>query len=542
MRGRKTGDAMATTKMTVQDELWLTMDRPNNLMVVDGVMILAGRADIDQVRDVHRRMLEHFPVFGRRAVRAGRSWAWEDDPHFDLDHHVRSVSLPEPADVATLQRFMSQQRSEPLDESRPRWLSYLVDNLILDDGSPGSALVTRFHHSIADGVRLTQVMLGMCDEPDMKISATPHAVATARPGSDPEATDSLGRAASLVRGGAHLAGRVARGTVDAARSPRRTLAAVPGNLARVAHDVEDAADEVGALTRRVGQAARIGIHGNSDSIGLLRHPNRLLDALEVLGIDGNRGMLDAATLTKIALAGEPHTIWSGHPGKEKAIAWSTPVPLPDIKAAGRSSGGTVNDVVLAAVAGGMRRYLTEHGGLVDEITWMVPVNVKPFEANLPPDLGNYFALVFLPMPLYDTECRDRLRHMHQLMERIKRSDEAVLTFGLQRIVSMSPQQVSVFLTNFFANKSVGVLSNVPGPREEMTFGGHPVLQVVGFAPCSGNNPMTATIFSYNDQVTVGFATDAGLVPDPNVMCDHVVAELHEIIDEFVAHRDQTPLP
>jgi diacylglycerol O-acyltransferase len=103
------------------------------------------------------------------------------------------------------------------------------------------------------------------------------------------------------------------------------------------------------------------------------------------------------------------------------------------------------------------------------------------------------------------------------------------------VVSQSPGQIAFALTNFFANKAVGVLTNVPGPRAQMTFAGAPVLQVVGFAPCSGDQPMTATIFSYNDEVTVGFATDAGLIPDPEVLADHVVAQLGELAEAVGAY-------
>ena len=52
-------------------------------------------------------------------------------------------------------------------------------------------------------------------------------------------------------------------------------------------------------------------------------------------------------------------MWSGQPGTEKALAWSQPVPLADVKAVGRAAGATVNDVLLASIAGGMQRYLAE---------------------------------------------------------------------------------------------------------------------------------------------------------------------------------------
>jgi WS/DGAT/MGAT family acyltransferase len=212
----------------------------------------------------------------------------------------------------------------------------------------------------------------------------------------------------------------------------------------------------------------------------------------------------------------------------KATAWSRPLPLEGIKAVGRAQGATVNDVMLAAVAGGLRRYLTLHGGEADEVVWLVPVNLKPFEDNLPAELGNYFALVMLPMPLGPAGPAARVRDMHRRMEQIKNSDEAMITFSLQRLLSMTPSQVSSFMTNFFANKTVGVLTNVPGPRTPMSFAGTPVTQVVGFAPCSGDNPMSATIFSYNGAVTVGFSTDAGLIPDPGALAGFVVDELATI--------------
>ena len=115
------------------------------------------------------------------------------------------------------------------------------------------------------------------------------------------------------------------------------------------------------------------------------------------------------------------------------------------------------------------------------------------------------------------------------MQRIKHSDEPALTFGLQPAVSVTPSTVATFVTNFFANKAVGVLTNVPGPTRQMTFAGAPVEQVIGFAPCSGDQPMTATIFSYDGGVTVGFAADAELIPDADTLADLVVGAVHEMV-------------
>ncbi len=502
-----------TVSMSVQDALWLTMDRPNNLMVVDGAIVLEGQPDFDDVRAVYARLIEKYPVFRRRAVRAGGGWAWQDDPLFDLDRHLSVVEVGGTGDMRALQDFLAGERTAPLTKDRPLWVAYLIPDMELPDGTRGAAVINRFHHAIADGVRLTQVMLGMCDVPD---DAAP--IVVVRQSAD-EGGGPLGAVAGAATGAV-----TATGTV-------------------VGHALSDAAAAVGraighplsSLTHLPGQVAHAPgrvLHGVEDGVSLLRHPDHLLDALEVLGVPHGRGAHDMSSMAKIAFSGNESTIWTGKPGTTKAVAWSEPIPLDRVKAIGAGAGATVNDVLLAAVAGGLRNYLHGRDALIDEVQWMVPVNLKPFADNLPEDLGNYFALVFLPMALAAT-AEERLSIAHERMDRIKHSDEAVLTFGLQRIVSLSPGQVAYFLTNFFANKSVGVLTNVPGPRASMTFGGVRVRQVVGFAPCSGDQPMTVTIFSYDGGVTVGFATVAGLVPDPAHLVEKVVAEL-DVLEEVAA--------
>ncbi len=496
---------MSSVSMSVQDQLWLTMDRPNNLMVVDGAMVLAGVPAFDDVVATYAHVVERFPVFGRTAQGAGNSWVWRDDPSFSAADHVAQVRAPESAGLEFVKQFLADKRTEQLPRDRPLWQAYFISPITLPDGGAGSAVVARFHHAIADGVRLTQVMLDMC-EGGSSVAAV---VQRKRPTDD---VPSLGeRARTMVGGTAETVAQQVSGATSelghAARHPLRSLAHLP---------------------MRVVHASRQGVE---DSVDILRHPDRLLDALETFGVENMRGANDLGSLTKLAFTGTPDTVWSGKPGTTKAVTWSEPIPLDEIKAIGRALGATLNDVLLAAIAGGLRRYLADHGGHVDEVNWMVPVNLKPFEDNLPPDLGNYFALVILPMSLSGGTPRERLQHMHHRMDRIKHSDEAIITFGLQRAIAVSPAQLAFFLTNFFANKAVGVLTNVPGPTSPITFAGVTVRQVVGFAPCSGDQPMTTTIFSYNGGVTIGFASDAELIPDPDALAGNVMAELDSLREE-----------
>jgi diacylglycerol O-acyltransferase len=353
----------------------------------------------------------------------------------------------------------------------------------LDDGTLGSAVVTRFHHAIADGVRLTQVLLGLCQAADGTVVPM---VSRAGPSS---------------------------GTVN----PLSMAVAAGGEVARVS---------MATIAAAVG-LPRAGLARLSDAVGMVRHPDRILDVFEALGGSDHRSMNDVTSVAKLLLTESDRTVWSGSPGREKDVAWSPPMSLPAVKAAARERGVTVNDILVSAVAGGLQCYLADRSAGVTEVAWMVPVNLKPFEQDLPEELGNHFALVMLAMPLHHESRDERLAEIHRRMERIKNSDEALITFGLQRTLSMPPETVAEYLTNFFANKAIGVLTNVPGPTGPVTLAGVAVRQVLGFAPCSGDQPLTATIFTYDGMVTIGFAGDKGLVP-------HLQDLVHHVVDEVAA--------
>ena len=126
-------------------------------------------------------------MFSRRPEGRGSSWWWVDDPDFDLHNHITRVTLPGQGHLEQLQEFVAGQRSVPFDKSRPLWSMLLIDNVTLLDGTRGAAVMARFHHAIADGVRLVQVALSMCDlaEPPspakvgrkLRRSTTPTAIA-----------------------------------------------------------------------------------------------------------------------------------------------------------------------------------------------------------------------------------------------------------------------------------------------------------------------------------------------------------------------------
>jgi len=155
MSGRRTIGAV--------DAVWLTMDRPDNLMVIDSVMWFDEPADWVRLADVvQRRLVDRYPVFSQRVIEPSSPLGtphWEDDPDFSLERHLRRAVLPSPGDDRSLQQYVEAQMSRPLDRARPLWEVHLLDGF-----GAGSAVLTRFHHALADGMALAEVLLSLTDE------------------------------------------------------------------------------------------------------------------------------------------------------------------------------------------------------------------------------------------------------------------------------------------------------------------------------------------------------------------------------------------
>jgi WS/DGAT/MGAT family acyltransferase len=257
----------------------------------------------------------------------------------------------------------------------------------------------------------------------------------------------------------------------------------------------------------------------ADGIEVLLDPAKIGEAAR-LGAGG------AAALSRLLLLSpDPPTAFKGPLGVAKRAAWSQPLPLDQIKAIGRAVGATVNDVLLAAVTGALRRYLQGRGQPVDgiDIRAAVPVNLRPLDEPL--TLGNRFGLVFLALPVGADDPLDRLFDLKERMEAIKGSPEALITFGILTTMGMAPAQVQSLGVSIFGSKATAVMTNVPGPRETIYMAGAPVQNIMFWVPQSGRLGLGVSILSYAGQVTLGVATDVGLVPDP----DQIIAGFH---DEF----------
>lgn len=441
------------------DTIWLNMDRPNNVMVIESLMTFAGPMDWDRLLTTYReRVLDRYPVFRQKPVFSRVPLMpphWEDDDAFDLARHVRHVHLGGTGDDAALQSYVNGHIGRPLDRDRPLWEIHLIDGY-----GDGSAVYSRLHHALADGIALLQVLLSLTDgEPDPPAAADVDETET-----DHEPEGHVWDAAL------HAAGAAGGAIVD--------------------------------LTRLVS-------------------PHLVQDALSL-------AQQSASVAAKLTLSHRPPTALVGTAGLQKRAVWAPPFPLAEVAEVGHRTGTTVNDVLVAALAGAVATYQREHDGESVDLPTMVPVNLRG-DDEPPAELGNKFALVLLELPSGLDTPFARLAETKRRMDAIKHSPEAVLTFGMIRGIGRTGRDLERYLVDFFADKASGVTTNVPGPRKPRYVAGSRVVSMLGWAPQSGNQTLGTCIFTYDGNVHVGFKTDVDTVSHPERLVEAFHEELLQLV-------------
>jgi diacylglycerol O-acyltransferase / wax synthase len=153
---------MARQRMSGADAAWLHMDRPENPMIITSLLWTDEPVDWDRYREVIAdRLVARYPRFSQRVVEPAAGVGvphWRDDEHFELDLHLHRASLPAPGGKEDLARFVGDVMSTPLHPGRPLWQAYVIDRY-----GPGSAVVMRIHHCIADGIALMRVLMSLAD-------------------------------------------------------------------------------------------------------------------------------------------------------------------------------------------------------------------------------------------------------------------------------------------------------------------------------------------------------------------------------------------
>ena len=248
-------------------------------------------------------------------------------------------------------------------------------------------------------------------------------------------------------------------------------------------------------------------------------PNRVAEAVRALGAFVG-GSLDFAPESTLNQAIGPHrrfeTVMSN---------------LEEIKAIKNELGGTVNDVVLSAVTGGLRALLRNRGERVDELELraMVPVSVRADQDK--GALGNRVSTLWAPLPIYEEDPVERLGLIHASMKDLKASGQAVGAELLTSIGEWAPPTILAQGARLVARQRAFnlVVTNVPGPQFPLYSFGREMKEVYPVVPLSGNTTIGIALFSYNGTIGWGLLGDYDAAPDLGVLAESIEKTIAEYV-------------
>ncbi len=419
----------------------------------------------------------------------------------------RIVAMTE-AKLPLIPRYRQKVRFVPLAVSRPRWIDDTHFNLayhVRHTGlpSPGGEhelrnLVGRVMSQRLDRDRPLWemwVIEGLSEGRWALLSKIHHCMVDGVSGTDlltvmldrspeasPPAEDSRPWRPAPEPGGATL---LARGVTERLTSPME-----------IARSVERSARAPRALGRRMADAA----HGLATMRGLVRRT-------PPLSIDGPLG---------------PHRRWAWARGR-----------LSDVKEVRSALGGTVNDVVLAAITSGFRALLQSRGEPVEgrAIRTLVPVSVRAPGARGSYD--NRVSAMFAELPIGIADPVEQLDSIRAQMRHLKESGEAVAGELLTSLSGFAPPMLLALGERMAAHvgqRNVNtVTTNVPGPQYPLYAGGRRMLESFPYVPLGGNVRVGVAIFSYDGKLSFGVTGDWDTAPDLDVLCKGIETGLAELV-------------
>lgn len=478
-------------QLTSLDALFLahegsrTVGHVASFVVLDPSEREAGPVKVDDVREMIDSRLSLLPTFRWRLAEVPFGvdhGYWVDDPDFDLDYHVRETALAPPGGDKALAALVGRIFSQRMDRRRPLWESWLIHGL---EGGM-QALFTKIHHSVVDGVSGAEILGAILD-------LSPEGRDPADVPAPQETTAGMPSPARLLAQGV-------------ANTPRRVgerakaLPSVVGNLAQI----PGAGWVPGART--VGKVARTALK-------------------PVFG--------DELPLLEPAQGAAPRTPFNKRLSGHLKMA-HVKLDLDEVKAVKVALGTTVNDVIVAIAAGGVRRWLLEHDALPEEpLLALVPVSVRTDEEM--GTYGNRVSGMVVPIPTHVEKATSRLGEARGAMLAAKERHDAVPASMLTDATKFLPPAIF----NQAAKLTIGIagavrpplnliVSNVPGPQVPLYCLGAKVETVVPVSPVTHGVGMNITVMSYCGRVDAGIVVDREQVPDPGVVARGMAEELEAL--------------
>ncbi|MDX6603895.1 MAG: diacylglycerol O-acyltransferase / wax synthase [Solirubrobacterales bacterium] len=421
------------------------MERAGAHMHVASTSIFEGEAPTHQeFRDHIGSRLHLVPRFRQKLrfvpLDQGRP-VWVDDPHLNLDYHVRQTALPAPGSEEQLRNLAARIFSQQLDRSKPLWELWLVEGL----RDNRFAIVGKSHHALVDGISgvdITTVLFDLDPEPQGSPTSAPPWLAR------PEPTD----------------------------------------------------------VKLLGDAIKERLTSPAEIFRGVRHVLR--GPCQVLRSIGHTSKMLGAGLSA------PTTVFNVEIGPHRRFA-ITQADLAELKRVKDAHGGTVNDVILSIVTGGIGKYLRARGHDTEDLEMraLVPVSVRATEDR--GALGNRISAMMAPLPVWCEDPVERLHIVTASMGDLKSSGQAVGAEILTRITDFAPitiasQAARLQPAQRFFNL---VVTNVPGPQFPLYVLGRRMESIFPMVPLARRQALCVGIMSYNGQVNFGLVGDYDAMAD-----------------------------
>jgi diacylglycerol O-acyltransferase / wax synthase len=463
---------VSADRLTALDSSFLHLEDASSHMHVASVTIFEGPPPTYEELLAHiearlslvpryRQKLRFVPLNQGRPV-------WVDDPHFNLEYHVRATALPPPGSEEQLKNLASRVFSQQLDRTKPLWEIWLVQGLERGESSPSQAarfaLLAKTHHAVIDGVAgvdITAVLFDTAREPETQ----PDAGVRWHPRPEPTSAQLLGEA--LIERATQPA-EIVRSARAAFRAPR--------------------------------QIARRGV-----------------DALSAVGALAKTGLAAPASPLNVDI------------GPHRRYDWVR-TDLTELKAIKDRLGGTVNDVVLTVVTGALRKFLEQRGEDVNEITLraMVPVSVRREDEY--GQGGNRVAAMMAPLPIYEPDPVERLNLVREELAGLKQSGQAVGAQVLTQLSGFAPPTVMAQAARLQSRQRFFnlVVTNVPGPQMPLYVLGRQLLDLFPMAPLARKQALCIAVMSYNGKMNFGLLGDFDAMPDLRLVANGIEESLDEL--------------
>ena len=268
-----------------------------------------------------------------------------------------------------------------------------------------------------------------------------------------------------------------------------------------------------------------------------RRPRTVLDVLARAGSDAREVVagLERAAATLAAAS----TVRPVHPlntvtGEQRRFATAR-TTLADHRAVRAARGGTVNDVVLAVVAGALRGWMMTRGEPLPAgatVRALVPVSVRG-RRGAPAAGGNSISAYFVELPVGEPDPLRRLAQVSTAMAAHKASGQAVAATTLIRLAGLAPptlHSLGVRLTSQFSSQLYNVLvTNVPGPPRPLYALGARMLDMYPVVPLAGGQAVSVGVTSYDGGVHYGLTADRDALPDVDVLAELLTDALAELL-------------